>query len=800
MKTGEPASAGGRLAALHGLGPRTAAFSIAVVAASAVTLGLLAVSVQRQSAAARLATRSEEAIAVAHALEKQIVDVESSERGFVVTRDKSYLRPYRQALQMEPGQMSALMDLVYGDTAHENLVAGLSIAIDDYIHGWAIPAVALASSDLGEARKQFTTGQGRTMINDIEARFSGLVAAEQVRAGDARGDAARVARLALDVTLGGLLVAVLLAVAFFLFLRRSVLIPLRGIVGAMRRASQGELSTRTALDGAAEILQLQRGFNAMAEGIERHRDGIVAEKTKVERLFEFSEALAAQNDLTAAGELVLDRLVGVTSADLAALYTTAEASEGSLRLLAVRGFDRDTLPADISSRSGPAGAALEQRRLIHARPDQGGILASALTALSPPCHELYIPLLQGHRVVGVVVVGRLREEPFSPEDEVLATHLADPSTMALAQLMAYTEALALASINRTLIDSALDGIRLIDLDGTILAENRQMTRLVEGVAGIAGSTSHWEQAEPLASLTTDPASFLTAFEELRRNSSAVEDHEFELADTGQIFRRFTAPVRDGAGVQTGRIITLRDITNERQHQRIKDEFVATVTHELRTPLTSITGYIELLLDEDVGALTTDQRHFLEVVKRNSERLLRLVSDLLFVSRVEAGMLDLDLREASLDPLVAEAFEAARPAAEAQDLRLALSLGGLPELVADGPRLAQLVDNLLSNAVKFTPPGGRVSVSTALEDGRAVLTVADTGLGIPDAEKERLFQRFFRASTATDKLIAGTGLGLSISKAIVEGHGGSITVTDTPGGGTTFKVELPLVAAPAKRAA
>jgi signal transduction histidine kinase len=241
----------------------------------------------------------------------------------------------------------------------------------------------------------------------------------------------------------------------------------------------------------------------------------------------------------------------------------------------------------------------------------------------------------------------------------------------------------------------------------------------------------------------------------------------------------------------GRIWTLRELTQERELDRLKDEFVATVSHELRTPLTSLMGFLEMLREGEAGELTAEQDRFLGIVHRNSERLQRLVGDLLFVARLDASGLQLQLEDGvSLDDVVAEAVEAASADARMQEIELHLERNGPVAVHGDRQRLGQLVANLLSNAVKFTPAGGTVVARVFAENGSGVLEVEDTGIGLPEAEQERLFQRFFRASSATERHIPGVGLGLTIVQAIVEGHDGTVSVSSTEGAGSTFSLDLP----------
>jgi signal transduction histidine kinase len=232
--------------------------------------------------------------------------------------------------------------------------------------------------------------------------------------------------------------------------------------------------------------------------------------------------------------------------------------------------------------------------------------------------------------------------------------------------------------------------------------------------------------------------------------------------------------------------------NEQLHEldRLKDQFVSTVTHELRTPLAAVVGYLELVLDGEAGELTETQARFLEIVSRNATRLNGLVDDILSVARIDAGRLTIEREPVELVALMAGEIESARAAADSEgvDLRFRPSVERLP-LSADPRRLAEVIGNLLSNAIKFTPEGGSVTASLDREGDDAVLEVADTGVGIPADEVGRLFERFFRASTAAT--IRGTGLGLSIARSIAEAHGGTISVRSTEGVGTTFTLELPV---------
>jgi signal transduction histidine kinase len=348
----------------------------------------------------------------------------------------------------------------------------------------------------------------------------------------------------------------------------------------------------------------------------------------------------------------------------------------------------------------------------------------------------------------------------------------------------------LANVLRAVLDSTVDGILLSDAEGNVQLANRPVLNLTRDL-GMSYEGPVVDRLLSVAHRVKDAEKYRAAMESLRTNPDDPTFDEFEDTVSGRVFQGFTAPVRDDHGGFLGRIWTLREVTQQRELDRLKDDFVATVSHELRTPLTSMMGFLEMIREGEAGQLTDEQKRFLAIVYRSSERLQRLVGDLLFVARLDANGLQLQFASTRLDEIAREIVESVAALARSREILLESELDEVPSVLGDRERLVQLVGNLLSNAMKFTPAGGAVKVRTFVDGRHAVLEVADTGIGIPEGEQGRLFERFFRSSTATEQAIPGTGLGLVISRAIAEAHGGTISVTSKPGEGTCFRVELPL---------
>ena len=255
------------------------------------------------------------------------------------------------------------------------------------------------------------------------------------------------------------------------------------------------------------------------------------------------------------------------------------------------------------------------------------------------------------------------------------------------------------------------------------------------------------------------------------------------------FAATVASVR--AGETSGAVIVLHDITELRKLERIRRDFVANVSHEFRTPLTAIQGFAETLIG---GAIDDPQNRgrFLAIILEHSRRLARLTEDLLRLSQMDAEQLELEIRAVGVPQLIESCYEPAQRRASEKGLTLSLNVPSqLPEVAADNRRLQEVLQNLLDNAIQYTLPNGKIVVSAEAHGEEVILTVADTGIGIPQADQPRIFERFYRVDVARSREAGGTGLGLSISKHLVEAQGGRIWVESEVGVGSKFHFAVPV---------
>ncbi|MBB6404278.1 cell wall metabolism sensor histidine kinase WalK [Arthrobacter sp. AZCC_0090] len=340
----------------------------------------------------------------------------------------------------------------------------------------------------------------------------------------------------------------------------------------------------------------------------------------------------------------------------------------------------------------------------------------------------------------------------------------------------------------TVLETVHLGVVAIDADGREMMMNRKQRK--NHVLGTPGGTGGHGESQLLvfdADRTTPTAADRRP---IRRAALGQEFTDYLIwVGTGSEQRAFTTSARsmkDDDGSYSGSVIVFSDVTVLMHALAAKDDFVSNVSHEFRTPLTSITGYVELVLEdaEDLPQWVVQQ---LEIVQRNAERLLSLVSDLL---AVRSGHMIVLPHAVDLSELVKTSVASAEPKANDGGVRLHVDAPERLEAHVDANRISQVLDNLISNAIKYSPDGGDVHVTLLQEENAVVCHVKDTGMGMGKQDQTDAFTRYFRAENVRNTAIHGVGLGLSICKSIVDAHGGTIGLESVPGEGTTFTFRVP----------
>ncbi|MFJ4264596.1 sensor histidine kinase [Paenarthrobacter nicotinovorans] len=336
-------------------------------------------------------------------------------------------------------------------------------------------------------------------------------------------------------------------------------------------------------------------------------------------------------------------------------------------------------------------------------------------------------------------------------------------------------------VHEQLLDTVLEtigvGVWVMDASGNDILTNRRLRADRSWADERTGQTSNpftignRENVDGDASPAVLAAAGVSFTNRLIRIGSGDAPRTFSVA---------ARPLRDDAARLRGSVLAFTDVTALVKAQTARDKFVAAVSHELRTPLTSILGYLELLKNGE-------NTKFMDIIERNAKRLLMLVNDLLMVASEE---LELRCRPTQLGSLLQDSVKQARSEAAVRDIKITLRVDGDTAVDVDPVQLSKALDQLLSNAIKFSPPNSQVSVDLQGNDTGAELTVRDEGVGMTEQEQEEAFTKFFRADHAIGTAIPGAGLGLPLSKAIIEAHGGTISLASRPGNGTTVRVTLP----------
>lgn len=324
-------------------------------------------------------------------------------------------------------------------------------------------------------------------------------------------------------------------------------------------------------------------------------------------------------------------------------------------------------------------------------------------------------------------------------------------------------------------------------NGAVLLFDRNLRYTLAEGTGLAEVGLSTEQLEQKTIWEIFPPETCAAIEPYYRAALAGTVASFEVPYTGRVYLVHTLPIRDKHGEIFAGMAMTQDITERKEAERLKDEFVSTVSHELRTPLTSLRGFAELMLTRDFPP--EKRREFLTIIHSESVRLTNLINDFLDLQRIQSGRQTYQFDRIEVAPLLQESLAVFRRENGKHAFRLAVS-DPLPVVRADAARVRQVLANLLSNAVKFSPHGGTITVGAQREGAHVMVWVADQGVGIPPEALPKLFGKFFRVDNTEARSIGGTGLGLALVKDIIEAHGGRVWVESEPGKGSTFFFTLP----------
>jgi two-component system, OmpR family, phosphate regulon sensor histidine kinase PhoR len=493
---------------------------------------------------------------------------------------------------------------------------------------------------------------------------------------------------------------------------------------------------------------------------------------ELETLARLGRSITSSLDLDSVLSAVVDAAVELTGAEEGSLLLLDETS-GELYMRAARNFQEEFVRTfRLPMQDSLAGSVLRTSQPVLLDEKTPKKIKTAYLVHS----LIYVPLqIHGH-VFGVLGVdNRNNRLPFKERDIKLLSALAEYAVIAIENAGLY----AASNTERSKLETILTRIQ----DGVIVVGQDERLIMVNAIAQSAFSLS----GQPLIGKQFREVFDKPEMTELIESSEKKIARRVEITtEDGRIFNTQIAPIPE-----VGMAITMHDITYLKKLDRIKSDFVNTVSHDLRSPLTAILGYAELI--ERAGPVTDLQRDFIRRVQISVHNITNLVNDLLNLGRIEAGF---DTRKESvyIDKIIRLCLDGFDNQITAKKHKVNLEIPtSFPVIFANPVQLRQMFNNLIDNAVKYSPVGGQITIHGDVEQNQIILQIRDSGIGIPPMDLPFIFDKFYRASNASTES-TGTGLGLSIVKSIVENHQGRIWVDSKPGSGTTFTIVLPLAEA------
>jgi two-component system NtrC family sensor kinase len=503
--------------------------------------------------------------------------------------------------------------------------------------------------------------------------------------------------------------------------------------------------------------------------VRRHTKSLQKRVDGLEALQRVGRTVTALLDLDNVLTAVVDASVELTGAEEGSLLLLDEAT-GDLYMRAARNFQDDFVRKfRLPIHDSLAGQVLRTGKPIAIDADTPQKIKTSYLV-----HTLiYVPLQVHGRLIGVLGVdNRQSGHPFLDDHMTLVSALADYAAIAIENASLYSRTEVERKRFENILTQVEDGVIVIDTDGRLILVNQTVRNVFSlGEANLMG--------KPFKEVFTHPDLLELVGEEIKPHSTRGE---IGIED-GRVFNTHITPV-----AEVGMVVTMQDITHLKELDRIKSDFVSTVSHDLRSPLTAILGYIELI--DRVGPLNDTQREFVRRVQFSVSNITALINDLLDLGRIEAGF-DSRKEIVPLGAIITYVVEGLRSRVTEKQQDLVVEVPeSLAPILGNPTRLRQLVANLLGNAIKYTPASGQVIVRAAAEDDQVIMQIVDNGPGIPPSDQPYIFDKFYRASNVPSDT-PGTGLGLAIVKSIVDNHQGRIWVESTLGKGTTFTVVLPV---------
>jgi PAS domain S-box-containing protein len=428
----------------------------------------------------------------------------------------------------------------------------------------------------------------------------------------------------------------------------------------------------------------------------------------------------------------------------------------------------------------------------------------AYAAELPVSSVISMPLFLDDKVIGALIATSPKREVFTVEDSNLLNAFADQAGVAVKNARLYEQLIQEqreteriyqhVEERRNELEAILrgigDGVIVADPDLNLLLMNPVATRIFHVKPDVTSSMP-LSQVIPHQELTSLFLNAVHGAEEgiVKEISLPSDDDKTET-----IYQALASPILGADGKPRGVVTVLRDVTSQKELERMKSSFLSVVSHELRTPLHSIKGFVDIILMGKTGPISETQADFLRTVREQTTHLQNLINDLLEFSRLESGQVKLRLTELSLAEVAVAVMGKLKPLADQGQVCLVNRIAAdIPTIEADRLRIEQVLTNLLDNAIKFTPTSGTVTISAVDMGSEIQVAVSDTGIGIPAGELERIFDRFYQVDSGSTRPYRGTGLGLTICKHIVEHHRGRIWAESPAAGedkGSTFYFVLP----------